>query len=235
MAGSVDRVRELGQSIWYDNISRGMIKSGELKRLVDMGVSGLTSNPTIFEKAIAQGKDYDEVILDFLSSGKGVDEAYEALVVQDIRDAADLLRHVYDRTDGADGYASLEVNPHLAHDTDKTVSEAERLFSELDRPNVMMKVPATPEGMPAIRRLIGEGININVTLIFSLNAYRDVRQAYMAGLEDLSMVGGDLSSVSSVASGASSPASASSPLPTSASRVTDTIRSSSERSNSVTP
>ena len=200
MASAIDEIRELGQSVWYDNIRRGMIESGELQRLIDLGVTGLTSNPTIFEKAIAHSGDYDEAMQELAAAGKGVDQIYEALVLDDIKAVADLLRPSYDRTDGADGYASLEVNPHLAHDTENTVAEARRLFAALGRPNVMMKVPATPEGIPAIHRLIGEGINVNVTLTFSLKAYRDVRQAYIAGLEDLDWADGDLSNVASVAS-----------------------------------
>ena len=200
MDNAVQGVRRLGQSIWYDDISRGLIESGELQRLIDLGVSGLTSNPTIFERAIAGSADYDDALLALAREGKSADEIYEALAIEDIRAAADLLRSVYEQTDGADGYASLEVNPHLAHDTETTVAEARRLFAALDRPNVMIKVPATPEGMPAVHRLIGEGINVNVTLTFSLRAYHDVRQAYMAGLEDLGWGGGDTSRVASVAS-----------------------------------
>jgi transaldolase len=200
MGNALQEVQRLGQSIWYDSIRRGLIRSGELQRLIDLGVSGLTSNPTIFEKAIAGSADYDEALLDLARSGKSTEEIYEALVMEDIRAVADLLRPIYDRTDGADGFASLEVSPHLAHDTEGTVAEARRMFAALDRPNVMMKVPATPEGVPAVHRLIGEGINVNVTLTFSLRAYRDVRQAYMAGLEDHDWSGGDLSRIASVAS-----------------------------------
>lgn len=200
MNNSLNDIQRHGQSVWYDNVSRGLIESGELSRLIGMGVTGLTSNPTIFQKAIAGSSDYDDAFSALVREGKGIDAIYESLVIDDIRAAADLLRPVYDATEGVDGYASLEVNPHLAHDTEGTVVEARRLFAELGRPNVMMKVPATPEGMPAVRRLIGEGINVNVTLLFSLEAYRDARQAYMAGLEDLRAAGGDLAGVASVAS-----------------------------------
>ena len=200
MTNPVQQARNLGQSIWYDNIHRGMIASGELQRLIDLGVSGLTSNPTIFEKAISSSTDYDETLTELARAGKGADEIYEALTMEDIRAAADLLRPIYDRTAGEDGYASLEVNPHLAHDTRGTIAEAEQLFAALDRPNVMIKVPATPEGMPAIKHLIGRGVNINVTLIFSLDAYRRVMEAYIGGLEDLEQSGGDLGRVASVAS-----------------------------------
>ena len=200
MMNPVQQVRRLGQSIWYDNIRRGLIKSGELQRLIDLGVSGLTSNPTIFEKAIAGSSDYDDALLELAREGKGAEEVYEHLAMEDIRAVADALRPVYDQTAGSDGYASLEVSPHLAHDTGGTVAEARRLFGALGRANVMIKVPATPEGMPAIRSLIGEGVNVNATLIFSREAYRQVREAYLTGLEDLAAVGGDAGRMASVAS-----------------------------------
>ena len=200
MSNSFQQVRNLGQSIWYDNIRRSHIKSGELQRLIDLGVTGLTSNPTIFEKAIAGSSDYDKELIAFAESGKSAAEIFESLAMQDIRDAATLMRHIYDESNGADGFVSFEVNPHLAHDTEGTVQEAIRLFTALDRTNVMIKVPATPEGIPAIRRLICEGINVNVTLIFSLDTYCHVREAYIAGLEGLAASGGDVSRVASVAS-----------------------------------
>ena len=200
MTNPVQEVGRLGQSIWYDNIRRGLIESGELQQLIDLGVTGLTSNPTIFEKAIAGSTDYDAALLELAGAARSAPELFEALALEDIRAAADLLRPIYEETSGADGYASLEVSPHLAHDTDGTIAEARRLFAVLDRPNVMVKAPATPEGIPAIRRLIGEGININVTLIFSLDAYQEVSDAYIGGLEDLAAAGGALSRVASVAS-----------------------------------
>ena len=200
MSNSLEDIQKYGQSVWYDNVSRGLIESGELQLLIELGVTGLTSNPTIFQKAITGSNDYDDAFETLVSEGKNADSIYESLAINDIKAAADLLRPVYDATGGVDGYASLEVNPHLAHDTDGTVVEGMRLFEELDRPNVMIKVPAPPAGMPAIRRLIGKGINVNVTLLFSLVAYRDARQAYIAGLEDLKGTGGDLARVASVAS-----------------------------------
>ena len=200
MSNPVQDVQRLGQSIWYDNIRRGLLDSGELKRLIEMGVTGLTSNPTIFEKAIAGSTDYDEALTELARSDKSVDESYEALVIEDIRNTADLLRPIYERTGGVDGYASLEVSPKLAHDTAGTTAEARRLFGALDKPNVMIKVPATAEGIPAVRQLISEGININVTLIFSLEAYRKVMEAYIAGLEEYIGAGGDPSRIASVAS-----------------------------------
>ena len=191
---------DIGQSIWLDNISRSLITSGELQGLIDKGLRGITSNPSIFEKAVSSGSDYDEDIRKLAVSGKSVDEIYEALVTGDVRDAADLLRPVYDATDGVDGYVSLEVNPELAHDTDGTIIEARHLFAALDRPNVFIKVPATPAGVPAIKTLISEGININVTLIFSVPQYEAISEALIAGLQKRSEGGGDIGSVASVAS-----------------------------------
>ena len=200
MANTIQQANNHGQSIWYDNIRRGMIESGELQALIERGVSGLTANPTIFEKAISGSTDYDDVLFRHADDGKRLNEVYEDLVISDIQSAADLLRPVYDRSDGVDGYASLEVNPHLSSDTSGTVAEATRFFSVLNRPNVLIKVPATPEGIPAIRQLIGKGINVNVTLIFSLDAYLQVQEAYISGLEGLVKNGGDPSKVASVAS-----------------------------------
>ena len=191
---------DLGQSIWLDNISRSLMASGELQDLVDQGLRGVTSNPSIFEKAIAGSDDYDEDVKGLVSGGKSVEEIYETLAMADIRSAADILRSVYEETDGADGYVSLEVSPALAHDTEATIAEARRLFASLERPNVMIKVPATAAGIPAIEILIGEGVNVNVTLIFSLEQYEAVATAYIAGLEKLALSGGDVGKVASVAS-----------------------------------
>ena len=200
MPNAVQAAKRLGQSIWYDNIRRGLIESGELQRLINLGISGLTSNPTMFEKAIAGSTDYDSALLELSQDVKRPGEIFETLAIEDIRAAADLLRPIHRRTDGADGYASLEVSPHLSHDTDGTVAEAGRLFAALDRPNVMVKVPGTPEGVPAVRSLVARGINVNVTLIFSLETYRDVVEAYISGLEEFENSGGDLGTVASVAS-----------------------------------
>ncbi len=197
---SIQELGRLGQSVWYDNMYRALITNGELDQLIALGVTGLTSNPTIFQKAISSGDDYDDSLVKYASRGLTSEQLFEALAIEDIRAAADVLRPMYDRSGGADGFASLEVSPRLAHDTDATVEAALRLFAALDRPNVMIKVPATPEGILAIRELIGKGVNINVTLIFSLDMYSRVREAYIAGLEDLARAGGDLSAVSSVAS-----------------------------------
>jgi transaldolase/glucose-6-phosphate isomerase len=190
----------LGQSVWFDYIRRSFITSGELQALIDQGVRGVTSNPTIFEKAIAGSTDYDSDLGRLVDDGRSVGEIYEALVLDDIAQAADLMRPVYEGADGADGYVSLEVSPTLANDTQGTVADAQRLYAVLGRSNVMIKVPATPAGIPAIEALIGEGINVNVTLIFSLAQYEAVAEAYIAGLEKLVAAGGDLSRVASVAS-----------------------------------
>ncbi|MDP3061918.1 MAG: transaldolase [Chloroflexota bacterium] len=208
MTNPVMEVQKLGQSIWYDNIRRGLLTSGEFQRMVETGVSGVTSNPTIFEKAIAESADYDAALLSLARAGKSATEIYEALAVEDLRAAADALRPTYDRTKGADGFVSWEVDPRLAYDTERTVSEAKRLRAALApgpsrglaRPNVLIKVPATPEGIPAIRTLIGDGVNVNVTLIFSLKMYQRVMEAYLSGLEDLASRKGDLSRIASVAS-----------------------------------
>ena len=193
-------VQVLGQSIWNDNIRRAMLTSGELQRLLDDGVVGVTSNPTIFEKAIAGSGDYDDELRTLANEGRDIDEIYEALVLADIAAAADLLRPIHDRTNGRDGYISLEVRPTLAHDTDGTIAEARRLFSTLGRKNVMIKVPATREGIPAIEALIAEGMNVNVTLIFSLAQYEAVAEAYLSGLEKRTASGSALHEVASVAS-----------------------------------
>jgi len=178
-------LEKLGQSVWFDFIRRSLITSGELQALIDKGVRGITSNPAIFEKAIAGSNDYDEAISELIETGAGVDEIYESLAIEDISMVADLLRKIYDSTNGKDGYVSLEVNPHLADETEKTIAEARRLFETLNRPNVMIKVPATAAGLPAIAELIGAGVNVNVTLIFGLENYKAVAEAYLTGLEKL--------------------------------------------------
>jgi transaldolase len=184
----MDPLRELhehGQSIWMDSISRRMLTTGELARLVDSGITGVTSNPAIFEKAIAGSDDYDAALEWLLRTDPeaSVVDRYEALAITDIREALDVLRPVYDRTDGADGFVSLEVSPTLADDAEGTIAEARRLWTAVDRPNLMIKVPATPAGVPAIETLIGEGINVNVTLIFSLSHYDAIAGAYIRGVE----------------------------------------------------
>jgi transaldolase/glucose-6-phosphate isomerase len=191
---------KLGQSVWYDNISRNLLDSGEMQALIDDGVVGVTSNPSIFEKAIAKSSDYDAAIRELTLAGKSTTDIYEALAMKDIGEAADLLRPVYRKTGGVDGYISLEVSPTLARDTGGTIAEARRLFAALSRPNIMIKVPATPEGIPAIETLTADGININVTLIFSLSSYEEVMNAYITGLEKRLAAGEPINHISSVAS-----------------------------------
>ena len=191
----------LGQSVWLDYIRRDLLASGGLRRLIEEdGLRGMTSNPSIFEKAIAGSHDYDNDIRAMALDGKDAKDIYEALSQNDVQGAADEFRPLYDRTDGKDGYVSLEVNPHLAHDTNGTLQEARRLWGALNRPNVLIKVPATAEGLPVIRQLISEGINVNVTLLFGLPRYRQVTEAYIAGLEARASLGKALNRVASVAS-----------------------------------
>lgn len=191
---------QLGQSIWYDNISRALIDSGDLQSLLDAGVRGVTSNPSIFKKAIARSADYDEAIQALADTDLSAGQIYKVLALADIRRAADLLRPIYDETGDVDGYVSLEVDPALAHDTARTIVEARRLFNTLDRPNVMIKVPAMPAGIGAVGALIAGGISVNVTLIFSLAHYEAAVEAYLSGLEQRAAAGGDISHVASVAS-----------------------------------
>ena len=195
------KLEALGQSIWMDFIRRGMIASGQLKQLIEEdGLCGVTSNPSIFEKAITGSSDYDEAIRVLAQEGRSAEQIYDALTIEDIQHVADLFRPVYDRLDGMDGFVSLEVSPYLAHDTAATIAEARRLWGAVNRPNVMIKVPGTTEGLPAIQQLIGEGINVNITLLFGLPRYRQVADAYLAGLEALSASGKPMKSVASVAS-----------------------------------
>lgn len=194
-------LESFGQSIWMDFISRGTISSGQLQLWIEQdGVSGVTSNPSIFEKAITESDDYDESIRDLAAKGTTSEEIFKLLTVEDIQSVADLLRQTYDRTDGRDGFVSLEVSPKLAYDTTGTIAEARELWSLVDRPNAMIKVPATLEGIPAIRELTGEGINVNITLLFGLPRYQEVVDAYLGGLEVLAAKRKPLKQVASVAS-----------------------------------
>src|SRR4029077_7758575 len=202
---AVNPLKELlkyGQSVWLGYIQRNLITTGELKRLIEEdGLRGRTPSPTIFEKAIAGSTDYTE----FLNSLKGKTDLdakarYELLAIRDIQDATDLMRRVYDSANRKDGFVSLEVSPYLAHDTQGTIAEARRLWKAVGRENVMIKVPGTPEGLPAIQQLVSEGMNINVTLLFAQEVYEQVAEAYISGLENYAASGGDLSRVASVAS-----------------------------------
>ncbi len=192
-----DLYTEQGQSPWLDNLKRGYLTSGELEQMVGRGVRGLTSNPTIFQKAIAAGDDYDEQFKQLVDAGADTDAAYWKMVTRDIEAALAILRPVYDESDGLDGFVSVEVAPALARDTDGTIEAARKLHQSIDEPNLYVKIPGTAEGLPAIQQMISEGRSINVTLLFSLDRYADVIEAYLAGLEACE---GDLSRVSSVAS-----------------------------------
>jgi len=195
-----DLYDEFGQSPWLDNLRRDYLQGGHLQALVDQGIRGVTSNPTIFAKAIEGGSEYDEQFGDLLRT-KSVEDAYWAMVVDDIRHALEVLRPVYDTSGGGDGFVSLEVAPSLAHDTAATTESARRLHHLVDRPNLYVKIPGTAEGVPAIRTMVGEGRNINVTLLFSVERYAEVIDAYMGGLEDhLASGASDLSKVHGVAS-----------------------------------
>lgn len=201
MTTPLHRLQDLGQSVWYDNIHRGLLTSGRLREYThDYAVSGVTSNPSIFEKAITDGSDYDEALR--LALERGVDDAEELfweVAIQDIRDAADVLRDTYEASGGNDGFVSLELPPRLSHDAAGSVQLATELFSRLDRPNTMIKVPGTPEGVDAVEDLISLGVNVNVTLLFSLDQWRAVAHAYLRGLERRIEAGDDLG-VASVAS-----------------------------------
>lgn len=193
-------LQQQGQSVWCDSISRSLLDSGELRRMIaGDGLRGVTSNPSIFEKAIDGGTDYDREVRTMAGAGFSAERIYEVLAIQDIQAAADQFRALYETTGGEDGYVSLEVSPHLAHQTRETVEEARRLWKAVARPNLMIKVPATPAGMPAIRQLLGEGINVNVTLMFSMEHYLQVAEAYLQGIETLA-ASGRTAPVASVAS-----------------------------------
>ena len=191
---------DLGQSVWLDFISRDLLRSGRLDELVSQGVGGMTTNPTIFDKAIGKGDSYDEQIEDVVARGRPTAEIVDALIVADVQTACDLLRPVYEHTGHLDGYVSIEVPPALAYDTRKTVNEAHRLHGAVDRPNLMVKIPGTRQGLAAIRQTIAGGLNINVTLLFALEVYEGVIDAYLGGLEDRVARGEPIDEVRSVAS-----------------------------------
>jgi transaldolase len=197
----LSRLHEFGQSIWLDSISRRLLRTGQLKNLMESDrVTGVTSNPTIFENAIGETDDYDSDMHRLHDQGESPEQIYLKLAIEDVREASDLLRREFDRTDGLDGYVSLEVSPNLAHDTRGTIEQAKALWRAVDRPNVMIKIPGTKEGLPAIRQCIADGLNINVTLLFGLERYRDVAEAYIRGLESRVRRKEDLHGVRSVAS-----------------------------------
>jgi transaldolase len=196
----IQELQRLGQSIWLDYIERGMVQNGELKQLIDEGLAGVTSNPTIFQQAIANSPAYQDDLQRLVVGPQDAKAIFETLAVADIQAAADVLHPVYKRTERRDGYVSIEVAPDLAYDAEATIAEARRLFAAVDRPNVMVKVPATKPGIDAIRQLIGDGININVTLIFGLERYAAVKEAYLQGLEKRLAAGQPIDHIASVAS-----------------------------------
>lgn len=197
----IEKLHSLGQSIWYDNIERRLLENGELAAMIKRGeIRGVTSNPSIFHNAIAKSSDYDAALVPLAKNGASKEEIYETLAVEDIRAACDLFRSLYDETSGGDGYVSLEVSPYLAHDTAGTAADAARLWEWVDRPNLMIKIPATKEGLPAITQSIAAGINVNVTLIFSIQRYESVMEAYLVGLEQRLADGLPIDQVASVAS-----------------------------------
>ncbi|GGT27982.1 MULTISPECIES: transaldolase [Streptomyces] len=201
MTDALKRLSDEGVAIWLDDLSRKRITSGNLAELIDQQhIVGVTTNPSIFQKAISHGDGYEQQLTDLATRKVTVDEAIRMITTADVRDAADILRPVFDATDGQDGRVSIEVDPRLAHHTDATVAEAKQLAWLVDRPNTLIKIPATKAGLPAITEVIGKGISVNVTLIFSLERYREVMDAYLAGLEKAKAAGLDLSKIYSVAS-----------------------------------
>jgi transaldolase / glucose-6-phosphate isomerase len=201
MSNPLNELARAGQSVWYDQMTRSLLTEGHLARMIEQdSLGGLTSNPTIFEKAIGGSGEYDEELSRLAAEGLGRDEIYDQIALHDIGGAADVFRTRYDESDGEHGYVSLEVDPRLAHDTDRTISEARRYHRALGRPNVMIKVPATPEGIPAIEQLIADGINVNVTLIFARDVYDRVIEAYLRGVERRVDAGERVDRVASVAS-----------------------------------
>ncbi len=197
---NIKQLAELGQSIWLDNIQRRMLTDGDLKAMIAEGLLGMTSNPTIFEKAIGGSGDYDEALRALIAQGATVEQIYDALTIEDVSLAADQFRPVFERTQGRDGYVSIEVSPKLAHDTEGTLEDARRLWKTLERPNVMVKIPATTEGLPAIKQALTDGININVTLMFSMHHYVAVAETYLHALEARAKAGQAVDHIASVAS-----------------------------------
>jgi transaldolase len=201
MTNPLLELKALGQSVWLDDIDRGDLLSGRFGRLIDEdGLAGATGNPTIFEHSISNDTTYDEQIQQLIRERKSAQEIYEALAITDEQRVADLLHPLFEQTGGQDGFVSIEVSPYLAHDTEKTLTEVRRFWQTIDRPNLMVKIPSTPAGLPAIRQALAEGININITLMFSLDNYRQVAEAYLSALEERLAAGKDISRIASVAS-----------------------------------
>ncbi len=201
MTNPLLELKTLGQSIWLDDIDRGQQRSGLFQRLIDEdGITGATGNPTIFEHSISNDTAYDEQMQQLIAEGKSAKDIYETLAMTDVKTVAGMLRPIYDRTNGQDGFVSIEVSPYLAHDTEATLTEVRRFWRAIDRPNLMVKIPSTPAGIPAIRQALSEGININITLIFSIDNYRQVVEAYLSALEERRANGKDITRIASVAS-----------------------------------
>ena len=200
MMNNLQQLAQHGQSIWYDNIQRKMLTGGGLQAMIDQGLLGMTSNPTIFEKAIGGSSDYDAALQKLVAQGATAEQIYDALTIEDVGLAADLFRPVFERTKGKDGYVSIEVSPRLAHDTAGTLADARRLWETLNRANVMIKIPATKEGLPAIEQALADGLNVNVTLMFSMAHYVAVAETYLRGLEARMKAGHPIDHVASVAS-----------------------------------
>ena len=195
------QVEQFGQSLWYDNLSRSFISGGKIRGMIDeLGLRGITSNPSIFEKSISGSDEYDADIERSIRDGLSTDAIYERLTTDDVRSACDVMRPVFDRTNGVDGYVSIEVDPHLATKTQESIDSARRLWKTIDRPNVMIKIPGTPECIPAIRQCLTEGININITLLFGIENYTNVAHAYLDALRERKKRGEDISKIASVAS-----------------------------------
>ena len=201
MKNPIEELTSLGQSLWYDNMQRRLLENGELAGLISRGdIRGITSNPTLFNNAISKSQDYDSALTPLAISGWSAEQIFWQLAADDIRAACDLFMPLYNETHGGDGFVSIEVDPRLAHDTEDTVAQAKYLWKTLNRPNLMVKIPATKEGIPAIRQSIAAGVNINITLIFSLQRYQEVMDAYLSGLEDRLKAGGKIDTMASVAS-----------------------------------
>ncbi len=201
MSESIKKLTALGQSIWYDNIQRKLLENGELKAMIERGdIRGVTSNPSIFNAAIAKSTDYDSALMPLAWAGWDAEKIFWQLATEDIKAACDAFAPLYEESNGGDGYVSLEVSPYLAHDTEATAAQAQQLWARVARKNLMVKIPATKEGIPAIRKAIAAGVNINVTLIFSLTRYAEVMDAYLSGLEDRAAAGHPIDHIASVAS-----------------------------------
>ena len=201
MSNAIKELTALGQSIWYDNIQRKLLENGELAAMIERGdIRGVTSNPSIFQKAIADSNDYDDALKPLLADGWDAEKIFWELAIKDIQDACDIFTPLYKESEGGDGYVSLEVSPYLANDSEGTIKQAKELWERVDRPNLMIKIPATKAGLPAIRKTIAAGINVNVTLIFSIARYREVMDAYLSGLEDRVLAKESIEHVHSVAS-----------------------------------